>query len=60
MQNVEMEVKGNKLTITVDLKQDFGRSKTGKSKIVASTLGIKDVPGTKDVRIGLNVFRPTT
>ena len=56
MNNVEMKVKGDVLTITVDLSRDFGRSKSGKSVIVASTEGNKTVPG-RDERIGLNVYR---
>ncbi len=56
MKNVAMAVKGNILTITVDLKKDFGQSKSGKSVIIASTEGNQKVDGS-DAIIGLNVYR---
>lgn len=37
--NVSMVVEGDKLVITVDLSQEFGLSKSGKTTIVASTAG---------------------
>ncbi len=45
MENIQMEVKGNNLIITVDLTQDHGPSKSGETILVASTLGIVNVPG---------------
>lgn len=55
MNNVEIKVEGNKLTITVDLSKDFGPSSSGKTIQVASTLGNKQV---KDgVYLGLNVYK---
>jgi hypothetical protein len=57
MQNVNMEAKGDKLTITVDLKQDLGKSKSGKSVNIATTGGNVDVPGKPGVKIGLNIYR---
>jgi len=39
MKNVEMTVEGETLTIKVDLSKDFGKSKSGKTIIVASTEG---------------------
>ena len=56
MKNVEMGVKGNILTITVDLSKDFGLSKSGKTIIIASTEGNQKVEDA-EVRIGLNVYR---
>ena len=56
MKNVEMTVEGDTLVIKVDLKKDFGKSKSGKTLIVASTEGNADVPGRKE-KIGLNVYR---
>jgi hypothetical protein len=58
MQNVNMKVEGSKLIIEVDLTQNHGPSKSGKSDTVASTHGFAKIPGTKDTRIGLNVFNP--
>ncbi len=59
MQNVKMKVnkKTNKLTIEVDLTQNFGLSASGKSETVASTKGNKDI-GYNDIKIGLNVYKP--
>lgn len=56
MQNVSANVKGNVLTITVDLSQRMGPSKTGKTIIVATTSGNAPVPGNAAIRFGLNVF----
>jgi len=44
------------LTITVDLKQDHGPSKSGKTIIIASTQGNKAVQDT-GATIGLNIYR---
>jgi len=58
MKNVKMEVKDNKLIIEVDLTKEVGTSKSGKSKIIASTLGNQLVPDTDGIKIGLNVYKP--
>ena len=57
-QNIEMSVEGNKLTLTIDLSQQFGISGSGKSQIIASTGGNVSVPGNESVKIGVNVYRP--
>jgi len=57
MKNVEMKVTGKKLTITVDLDQDFGASKSGKTIVVASTLGNVPVPENEGIKIGLNIYK---
>jgi hypothetical protein len=59
MKNVQMEVKGNNLIITVDLTKDHGPSKSGKTIVVASTLGNVNVPGDEfgHIKIGLNVYK---
>jgi len=57
MKNVVMETKENILTIRVDLTQDFGRSKSGKTVIIASTEGNEKVEDHEDVRVGLNVYK---
>lgn len=54
MKNVEIEVKGAIMTITVDLDKQFGPSKSGKTIIIASTEGNEKVG---DAVIGLNVYR---
>jgi hypothetical protein len=56
MRNVKSEVKGNTLTITVDLTQTLGPSKSGKTVMVGTSEGIQMVPGREE-RFGINVFR---
>jgi hypothetical protein len=56
MQNVKMEVKGNKLMIECDLTKDCGVSKSGKSVIIATTGGNVEVPGKPEVILGLNLY----
>ena len=56
MDNVNMTVKGNTLTIVVNLKAKTTRSASGKSDVIASTKGNVDVPGAAGVKIGLNVY----
>ncbi len=56
--NLTIEVKGNKIIITVlDSTKEFGLSKSGKSKTVATTGGNITVDGTNGVVIGLNAYR---
>ncbi len=56
MKNIEMKREKDILTITVDLSKTFGPSKSGKTIIIASTEGNKDVPG-QDAKIGLNIYK---
>jgi hypothetical protein len=58
MINCDMKVTGKKLVITVDLGKTHGTSKSGNSTIIASTQGNQSVPGTDDVKIGLNIYKP--
>ena len=44
------------LTITVDLKENHGPSKSGKNIIIASTQGNKSIQQT-GATIGLNIYR---
>ena len=61
MKNVNMVIEndGKTLTIKVDVTQEFGPSKSGKTIIVASTEGNQTmaVPGRDPVVVGLNVYR---
>lgn len=57
MKNVEMKRDKDTLTITVDLSQDFGPSKSGKTIVIASTLGNVSVPGDEKTKIGLNIYK---
>lgn len=56
MKNVEMNLNGDKLTITVDLTKEFGPSSSGKTIIIASTEGNVTVPGREE-KIGLNIYK---
>lgn len=57
MKNVEFKVDDKKgvLTITVDLKQRHGKSKSGKTVTIASTEGNQKV-GHGDITVGLSVY----
>lgn len=58
MENVQVQIKGNKLTITVDITKNLGKSKSGKTVKVASTGGFQTVSGNgKNVLVNLNVNR---
>jgi hypothetical protein len=56
MKNVQIQIEGNKAIITIDLTQTFGMSQSGKTIIVASTEGNKQIPGT-EIRLGLNAYK---
>lgn len=60
MQNVSLSVKGETLTITVDLSKSFGASKSGKSTVIATTLGNVPIPDSNGLKLGLNVYKPTS
>lgn len=53
--NVEATLDGNLLTIVVDLSQEHGPSKSGKTTIIGTTNGNPTVIGK--VKIGLNVYK---
>jgi len=57
VKNVEMKVDGSILTITVDLSKEFGVSSSGKSIIIASSEGNQAVPGSEELKLGLNVYK---
>ena len=56
MDNVKLEVKDGKLIIEIDLTQEFGLSKSGKTISIASTKGNQKIEGA-DAVIGLNVYK---
>lgn len=56
VKNVKAQIVGNILTITVDMSQDVGTSKSGKSTNIATTEGNVRLPN--GAYIGLNVYRP--
>jgi hypothetical protein len=54
-----MHVSDNVLTVTIDLSQDQGPSKTGKTVIIASTEGSVDVTGHElpyAIKLGVNCY----
>lgn len=56
--NVQAEVKGDKLVLTVDLSVKGEASKSGKSLVIGSTQGNKKVQHDgEDISIGLNVYK---
>ena len=59
MKNIKLTVSKDHLLIDVDLAQGGDISRSGKSVIIASSEGNKDVPGAPGVKIGLNVYKPT-
>jgi CTP:molybdopterin cytidylyltransferase MocA len=59
MDNVKFSVNGNKLTITVDITAAGEASKTGKTKLVASTHGAVPVECSRaGLKVALNVMVP--
>jgi hypothetical protein len=57
MKNMTMKVVDNTLVIEVDLSQDVGPSKSGKTVLIATTEGNAPCPGRDDIKVGLNVYR---
>jgi hypothetical protein len=55
MKNVKFAEKNGKLMIEVDLKKTFGKSKSGKSEIIATTGGNIPLPGGE--YMGLNIYK---
>lgn len=56
MKNINVEVKGGKLILTVDLKERHGLSSSWKTVAIASTEGNQKVPGADGVSFGLSVY----
>lgn len=57
--NVEFDVKGDILTIKVDLKKRFGKSASGKTTIIASTNGNQNLGHPSGAILGLNLYTKT-
>ena len=60
MKNIETSIAGNILTIKVDLSKEFGKSASGKSNVIATSEGNVSIEGTKDVKMGLNIYTKAT
>ena len=56
MLNIAHTIKGNKLTLVVDLSKPQGDSGSGKSTIIASTQGTQSIGD--NFKFGLNVYQP--
>lgn len=56
MKNIEIQQQGNIMTIKVDLTKRFGRSKSGKSEVIATTEGNVSSPNDEKIKIGINVY----
>ena len=55
MKNITTKIEGSTLSLTIDLAKNHGPSKSGKSIVIATTGGNKEiVPG---IFLGLNVYR---
>ena len=54
--NMDVNVDGNKLIITIELEKRLGKSKSGKSMIVASTRGNVLVPKSETIYMGINIY----
>ena len=57
MKNVNMDIEGQKLIITVDLSKSFGASSSGKTIIIGTTEGNQPVTGHPGVSVGVNVYK---
>ena len=56
MKNVDVTLKGGKIHIVIDPNERFGKSKSGKTDIVASTEGATKVPGMEKIYLNLTVY----
>jgi hypothetical protein len=55
--NIDISVNGDILRIEIDLAKDFGKSKSGKTLVVASSEGNVPVPDHPNMRLGINVYK---
>jgi hypothetical protein len=59
MDNIEYELVGDNLVITIDLKGEHNPSKSGKSLLFATTKGNKPLSlNGYNLKLGLNLFQP--
>ncbi|MFA6448903.1 MAG: hypothetical protein WCX65_05515 [bacterium] len=55
--NISITVDGDIMKIEIDLAKDFGKSKSGKTLVVASSEGNVPVPDHPNMRLGINVYK---
>ena len=58
MKNIDIKLSGNFLIITMDLLQEWGVSRSGKSITIATTKGNWSVPGKEYITVNVNVYKP--
>jgi len=58
MTNIETDVKGDILTIKINLTETHGRSGSGKSEVIATTRGNVKLDG--GISLGINCYKPVT
>ena len=58
MINIKEKVTGHILTLTIDLAKKGKVSKSGKSMVIASTEGNMPCLNDKDIKFGVNVYKP--
>lgn len=58
MKNVQVKIEKQVLTLTIDLSQSQGPSKSGKTQIIASTEGnqVVGMYDNKPITVGLNIY----
>jgi len=56
-ENVEFSISSGILTITVDLKKKGRPSASGKTTVVASTLGNVELPCKGSIKMGINIYK---
>ena len=56
MRNIDLNIDGQILTITIKIDEQGAASASGKSAVVATTEGNVQLPGT-DLKLGLNLYR---
>jgi len=54
--NLDIKIEGDQLVITTDLKQRHGKSKSGKSALIATTQGNVALLGREEVVMGINIY----
>lgn len=56
--NIDAEIVGDKLVMTVDLTQELGLSSSGKTTLVASSRGNKIVEfNGENIYVGINLYK---
>lgn len=56
--NIQVEIKGDKLMLEIDLTKENGPSKSGKTVNIGSTRGNQRIPyGDTEIVIGVNCYK---